>query len=77
MKWKSVRMDERRCSLVLPQLTSKVVVGVADVCENLAVCQRLPDLERPGVSGVAQSCVKGHLCFRWESSKRAGLDFEL
>lgn len=36
-KQKPVRMDERRCHLVLPQLTRQVVVGVADVCENFAV----------------------------------------
>lgn len=58
-------MDERWCHLVLPQLTCQAVVGVADVCENFAVFQRRPALERPGVSGVAQSCVKGHRWFLW------------
>lgn len=61
MKQKPVRMDERRCHLVLPQLTRQVVVGVADVCENFAVLRNHASLEQPSVSGVAQSSVKSPL----------------
>lgn len=60
-----MRKDERRCYLELSQLTRQVVVGFADVCENVGVFQHHPGLERSGVSVVVQNCVKGHLCFHW------------
>lgn len=60
-----MRKDKRRCYLELSQLTRQVVVGVADVCENVGVFQHHPGLGRSGVCVVAQSCVKGHLRFLW------------